>query len=53
MPRKPTPPPVVEQVVLNPDVDEGEKAFIETLNLLIDFILEDRTQENVDTTRVA
>lgn len=54
MPRKPAPPPIVEEVVFNPDPVEGEEALIDALQLLINFILEDRAgQENLDTSAVA
>jgi hypothetical protein len=49
MPRKPAPPPVIEQVIYNPDPVEGKAAMITCLQLLIDAILERRAalQETV------
>jgi hypothetical protein len=45
MPRKPAPPPVIDEVILNPDPEEGRKAYIACLQLLIDAILERRAAE--------
>lgn len=53
MPRKPALPPVIVEVVFNPEPAEGYKASIEVLQLLIDFALKDRAAENVDTSVTA
>lgn len=53
MPRKPASPPVIDKVIFNPDPDEGEEALVETIALLVEFILEDRATSNVDTPAVA
>jgi hypothetical protein len=50
MPRKPNPPPVIDEVIFNPDPVEGEKAWIACMNLLIDAILERRADEETEST---
>jgi hypothetical protein len=53
MPRKNAVAPVIEEVIPDPDPEAGEEALVAVYTLLIDYILEDRAQEIVDTSAVA
>jgi hypothetical protein len=53
MPRKPAAAPVIEEVIPDPDPEAGEEALVAVYTLLIDYIIEDRAQEIVDTSAVA
>jgi hypothetical protein len=53
MPRKPAAAPVIEEVLANPDPEAGEEALVAAYMLLIDYIIEDRAHEIVDTSAVA
>jgi hypothetical protein len=53
MPRKPAAAPVIEEVIPDPDPKAGEEALVAVYMLLIDYIIEDRAQEIVDTSAVA